>query len=260
MNRPSQPSSGTSRTLRGVDLARAAGLSVQQIRNYEQAGLLPTAARTDAGYRIYTDDHLRALLPAQAMVRAYGWDAAATIMSAMHRGDRRAAVTAIDRGHAQLDQERDRIQRALRAFEMVVTHPLDADPRLEAAVKLMGRQGGQLRVGQLAELLGVRTSALRFWETEGLLRPGRERVTGYRIYDREAARDAHLVHLLREGRFSTAIIRAALEEMHSSPDGRPDRVGEELSRRDRQLEEKSWARLRADAALITYLDHSDYAS
>ncbi|WP_037676124.1 MerR family DNA-binding transcriptional regulator, partial [Streptomyces afghaniensis] len=40
------------RRLRPVDLARLAGVSTQQIRNYEDAGVLPPAARTESGYRV----------------------------------------------------------------------------------------------------------------------------------------------------------------------------------------------------------------
>jgi DNA-binding transcriptional MerR regulator len=249
-----KPSSIGSRPLRGIELAREAGLSVQQLRNYERAGLLPAVTRSGSGYREFTESHRRALRPARALVRAYGWDEAVMIMTAVHRGDLKTAVARIDHGHAQLDQERERIQQALRAFETVVTHPLDADPRLATVLDRI-RRHGPLRVGQLAGILGVRTSALRFWERSGLLRPARDRATGYRVYDRDAARDAHLIKLLREGQFPMQIIRAALDEMRSSSEGRPERVGAELSRRDRELDDRSLARLRANAALINYLDH-----
>lgn len=250
-----KPSSKGSRQLRGAELAAIGGISVQQVRNYEAVALLPAAGRTAAGYRIFTETHERAMVPARALVRGYGWDHAVAVMSAIHAGDLRRVVELIDSGHARLDQERQRIQRALQAFEVAVTHPLDSDPRLQQALELIRRQGGPLRVGQLANLLGVRTSALRFWERLELIRSERDRATGYRVYDHTAIRDAHLVHLLREGNFPTAIIRAALAEMHSSPDGRPARVGAELGRRDRELHERSWRRLRADAAVTEYVEY-----
>lgn len=250
-----KPSTGGSKSVRGAELAALAGMSVQQVRNYEAVALLPPAERTAAGYRIFSENHRRAVPPARALVRSYGWDAAVAIMSAIHAGDLRRVVELIDRGHARLDQERERIQRALRAFETVVTNPLDSDPRLQAALELIGQQNAPLRVGQLATLLGVRTSALRFWERAELIRSERDRTTGYRTYDRTAVRDAHLVHLLREGNFPTTIIRAALAEMHSSQDGRPVRVGAELGRRDRELHERSWRQLRADAAVTEYVEY-----
>ena len=35
-----------------IDLARAAGISVQQVHNYEALGLLPPVSRSKSGYRL----------------------------------------------------------------------------------------------------------------------------------------------------------------------------------------------------------------
>ena len=58
--------------LRTIDLARAAGISVQQVRNYESLGLLPPAERSKSGYRLYTECHLAALKTARGLVGGYG--------------------------------------------------------------------------------------------------------------------------------------------------------------------------------------------
>ncbi len=59
-------------SLRTIDLARAAGISVQQVRNYEALGLLPPASRSKSGYRLYTQRHLAALKTARGLVGGYG--------------------------------------------------------------------------------------------------------------------------------------------------------------------------------------------
>lgn len=41
--------------------AQAAGVSAKAVRLYEAKGLLPPAERTDAGYRLYTDDEVATL-------------------------------------------------------------------------------------------------------------------------------------------------------------------------------------------------------
>ncbi|MGH9076500.1 MAG: MerR family transcriptional regulator [Acidimicrobiales bacterium] len=46
--------------------------------------------------------------------------------------------------------------------------------------------GGTISIGDLASLAGVTTSALRFWEAEGLLPPVARTPSGYRRYDAEA--------------------------------------------------------------------------
>jgi MerR family transcriptional regulator, copper efflux regulator len=40
-------------------LAKQGGVNLESIRYYERRGLLPKPPRTDAGYRMYTDDALR---------------------------------------------------------------------------------------------------------------------------------------------------------------------------------------------------------
>ena len=62
----------SARRLRPVDLAREHGMSAQAVRNYEEEGILPTAARTRHGYRIYTPLHARALRAFVALVPAHG--------------------------------------------------------------------------------------------------------------------------------------------------------------------------------------------
>src|SRR3954468_11845441 len=84
--RPTKPSNGGAR-VRAVDLARAAGLSVQQIRNYVDAGLLPPASRAANGYRIFTARHAAALTVARLVIDGYGWDRAAGVMRAVHHGE-----------------------------------------------------------------------------------------------------------------------------------------------------------------------------
>jgi MerR family mercuric resistance operon transcriptional regulator len=49
-----------SRLLRGA-LAKRAGCNIETVRYYETAGLLPAPPRTEHGYRIYGEDHLRRL-------------------------------------------------------------------------------------------------------------------------------------------------------------------------------------------------------
>lgn len=70
--------------MRTVTVARRSGYSVQQIRNLEGDGVLPPAARTDSGYRVYDDRHVRAARAYRALAAAVGPVEAKTIMRTVH--------------------------------------------------------------------------------------------------------------------------------------------------------------------------------
>src|SRR5947209_13826185 len=88
-------------SLRTIDLARAGGISVQQVRNYESLGLLPAASRSKSGYRLYTQRHLAALKTGRSLVGGYGGPRMPRIMQALHRDDLSAALAMIDSRHAE---------------------------------------------------------------------------------------------------------------------------------------------------------------
>jgi DNA-binding transcriptional MerR regulator len=191
--------------LRTVDLARLAGISTQQIRNYLAAGVLPPAPRTASGYRAFDERHRRALLTYRALAAGYGWDAARRIMRAVHAGDVPAALALVDAGHAALHEQRRALAAAGDALQAIAGQDPGAAPP---------RSG--LRIGELARHLGVRASALRVWERAGLLEPRRERGTRYRHFGPADIRDARMIAMLRQGRYPFAVIRPILADLRQA--------------------------------------------
>lgn len=185
----------SSERLRPVDLAREHGLSTQAIRNYEEAGILPPAGRTPHGYRTYTPLHAGALRAFLALVTGHGHQAAASIMRAVNDGAADEAFRLIDAGHAQLLDDRRTLEAVESALRDLDPAPGCAPGPAPAAVP---GPGGTF-IGPLAEQLGIRPATLRKWEHAGLVRPGRDPLTGYRVYDEAAVRDARLTHQLRRG-------------------------------------------------------------
>ncbi|MFF8382423.1 MerR family transcriptional regulator [Streptomyces kanasensis] len=228
---------------RAADLARTAGVSVQQLRNYVAAGVLPPVGRTESGYRVYTGAHAQALTAARDMAAGHGWATARAVMRAVHEGDLDTALAALDESHARLDLERGELAAVRDALETVLAHGAPPPPP--------SRRG--LRIGQVAGAVGVRPPVLRLWEERGLLRPDRDPATGYRVYSRGELRAAHVVALLRRGHHPLAAVRAVLDELRTTGD--PGRVRAELDRRERDLSRRSLHRLRASAALHAYLEY-----
>src|SRR5215471_11024188 len=149
--------------LRPVDLARRAGVSTQLVRNYEAAGILPPAPRSDTGYRQYGPEHLSALLTYRALAPGFGPETATEIMRALHNGDEALAYRLVDAAHAALHEQRLATDAASDALSALAAEYVE-EPHAT---------GPSLLVGELAHRLGVRTSALRVWEAAGLLAPTR---------------------------------------------------------------------------------------
>jgi DNA-binding transcriptional MerR regulator len=223
--------------MRVTALAREARLSVQQIRNYVDAGLLPTTERADNGYRIFTSRHADALTVARIMLDGYDWHTTATAMSAAHSGRPAVAVAAVDHCHAELDRERADVSRLLQALEGDLPDELQV------------RRPVPIR--EAAAVAGVRPSALRVWEGLGLLTPSRDPATGYRLYNQTQLIRARVTALLRGSGYSLA---AAKEVMDAMRGGDPARTRTALRSRLRDLDRLSWKRMRATATFFAYLE------
>ncbi|MFE4449243.1 MerR family transcriptional regulator [Streptomyces sp. NPDC056796] len=226
--------------LRTVDVARRAGCSVQQVRNLERDGVLPPAARTAAGYRRYTEVHVSAALSYRALAVGTGPVGARRILRAAHRGPAQEVLALLDAAHARLDRERTDLGLAREASVLISAEPVgDVRP------------SDSMSVSELASALGVRPSALRHWDAEGLVVPDRVPPRGARRYSPAQARDARIVHQLRGAGYRIAPLRAlmpGLRQGHRSED-----VRAALASRDASITVRSRALLDASASLSAVL-------
>ncbi|AXI89794.1 TioE family transcriptional regulator [Streptomyces griseoincarnatus] len=235
----------TSDKLRPVDLARRHGLSTQAVRNYEEAGILPTAERTASGYRVYTPLHERALAAFLALVPGHGHAAATAVMQAVNRDAVDEAFQLIDESHARLLHDRRTLRAVEDALRGLTTDSASAD---SAAFT-------RTFIGPLAEELGVRPATLRKWENAGLVRPRRDPVTGYRVYDPVDVRDAHLVHQLRRGGYLLEQIAPLITQVRTV--GGVEPLEGALRDWHGRLSDRGRAMLRGAAALDAYLHERD---
>lgn len=193
--------------LRPIDLARAHGLSTQAVRNYEEAGILPAAARTAYGYRTYTPLHARALTAFLALAPGHGHHTATSIMRAVNEEELDEAFRLIAESQAQLLDDRRTLQAVENALRDLASTTASgatqtvsgATPTASDAVAAAAATPGGTFIGPLAAELGIRPATLRKWERAGLVRPRRDPLTGYRVYADADVRDARLAHQLRRG-------------------------------------------------------------
>ncbi|RSM57325.1 MerR family transcriptional regulator [Amycolatopsis sp. WAC 01376] len=227
----------TRERLRPVDLAREHGLSTQAVRNYEADGILPAAERGPHGYRTYTPRHAQALRAFLALVPGHGHATAASIMEAVNRDAVEEALRLVDESHAQLLEDRRTLQAVAEALR-------DLEP--------VPQERGEMFVGPLAGKLGVRPATLREWERAGLLRPGRDPRTGYRVYSAADVRDAKLTRQLRRGGYLLERIAPLIDQVRSAGGVVP--LESTLSDWHSRLSARGRALLSGAAALNTYLD------
>jgi DNA-binding transcriptional MerR regulator len=226
--------------VRPVDLARAAGVSTQQVRNLEAVGALPEAERTTSGYRRYDERHLAALLAYTALVPGLGAPGARMIVAAVGEGRTAEALERLDAAHAALHHGR----ASLAEIESTLSAAVAQEPAADAP--------DGLRVGALARLLGVRTSALRVWEAAGLLTPAREPGTGYRLYSAQDVRDARIIQTLRESYYLFDRIKPIIEGLRRT--GGSEALAEALAERRSMLQVRSAALLEGAARLWNYVE------
>jgi DNA-binding transcriptional MerR regulator len=226
--------------LRTKDLARAVHISVQQVRNYEASGFLGAVQRSPSGYRRFTRLHLEALKTARHLIAGYGRPVAQQIMQALHQGRLSDALALIDERHAELTRTRLQLEQTLAALSVLAAQlPSKTQPHFSE----------RLRVGAAARLVGVRVSALRFWEQQGLLQPRREKGSNYRLYDEQQLGRLRIVALLRQANYDFGAIRTTLEELEA---GQPQRAIAAVEQRRGELAGMSWRCLEAMAAFYAY--------
>lgn len=201
--------------------------------------MLPEAERSASGYRRYDERHLAALLAYTALVPGVGAAGARAIMAAAGAGRTREALALVDAAHAALHQGRE----SLVEIERTLAAAVEQEPGSDAP--------DGLRVGTVARLLGVRTSALRVWEAAGLLDPAREPGTGYRVYDAQDVRDARIIQTLRESHYLFDRIRPIIEGLRRT--GGSEALREALAERRMSLDRRSWALVEGASRLWSHL-------
>ncbi|GAA2796774.1 MerR family transcriptional regulator [Saccharopolyspora taberi] len=228
------------RRLRPVDLARVAGISTQQVRNYADAGILPPVPRTDSGYRAFGEQHRAALLAYRALQRGFGPDRAQAIMRAVHDDDLPLALTLVDAGHAALHEQRRALRATGEALEAIAEQDTPALPRSDVPI------------GDAAAFVGVRTSALRTWESAGLLFPQRDRATGYRRFTPADVRDARMISMLRQAHYRLPEIASVLDDLRRA--GSSDALRAAISDRQGAITAQATAMLEGASHLHHYVN------
>jgi DNA-binding transcriptional MerR regulator len=182
--------------------AQIVGYSTQQVRDLERLGVLPAAERTPNGYRRYQERHIIALRAYRALAAAVGPVPARQLMPTLLQGTLETAAERIDNLHALLARSRTQVREASRGLQAALTDTTNVFDDRDA-----------MTISELAEALGVRSSALRHWEHEGLVNPDRISQSQSRRYNARAITEARIVAALRSGGHRIQLISRVLEQL-----------------------------------------------
>lgn len=221
-------------------VAVATGYSAQQVRDLEAVGVVPPAKRTPNGYREFSDLHVRALRAYRDLARAVGPVDARRVMREIRSLPPAPAAALVGSLHVRLDREREQALAARAALEAI---------RAEASTDVEPVEADSMTITELSQALGVKASALRFWEKVGLVAPERTatRAGTARRYHLAAIREARITTALRAGGYRIPDVQdaiTAIRELHE--------VSHSLDALDARLQaiaERTIALLRAGAAL-----------
>lgn len=111
------------RALNIGEAAKAAGVSAKMIRHYEQIGLLPPAARTDAGYRQYSERDVSILrFIRQSRQLGFSIERIADLLGLWSRQDRPSRdVKALAQAHlAELEEKMRELAQMQHALSLLV--------------------------------------------------------------------------------------------------------------------------------------------
>ncbi|MBY6060148.1 MerR family transcriptional regulator [Microbacterium esteraromaticum] len=196
-----------------AELAHLVGYSTQQVRDLERLGVLPPAERAANGYRQYRAHHVVALRAYRSLAAAIGPVPARALMPTLRTASIDVAAERIDLLHLEIAQQRQRVREALSALDAIVedsTVPFD--------------ETDTMAIGELAEALGVRASALRHWEEQGLVLPRRDDRSGARRYGADAIAAARITAALRAGGYPLPPIRRVIDLIRAHGDSDDTRM------------------------------------
>lgn len=164
------------------------------LKRYENFGLLPKIRKTAGGQRRYQEIHRQAFLTIRKLLQGFEITTAYELMRLALAGEFSQSYWLIAQAQKQLVADEEALRRN-RTFILSLPQEHLAQQRL--------------RIGELAKLAQVETSAIRYWEERGLLISQRGE-NGYRYYEEEEIKKTLIITSLRKTVYAIEEIKELL--------------------------------------------------
>lgn len=188
--------------IRPIEIARKLGISTSALRHYESWGIVPPAARTASGYRIYTEEHAAYFECIRAMFPGFGVDVTKKVMKKLQEKELDEALWIINEVQARLHHDKTLAERTIRILETEQLEDADTHGRKD-----------KMTIGEVAAETGVEATAIRHWEKEGVITLPRDEGNGYRTFNRALVRQILIIRILRSANYPLEVIKVVLQEL-----------------------------------------------
>lgn len=185
-------------------IANKLNVSTTTLRRYEDQDLIPDVPRTASNRRCYTSIHVQAFVTIRALLRGYGIPIVYDVMRKIKNQEIEYALWIINQQQHDTQAEKHRVEEILRMLR-------NADFSKYRDLNVTD----SMTIGEVAQMAGVRTSAIRHWEQEGLITSGRNIDNGYRVFTPMELRKIILISSLRKTVYFIENIKQLLNDLET---------------------------------------------
>jgi len=185
-------------------IAKKLNVSTTTLRRYEDQGLVPDVSRTASNRRCYTAIHDQAFSTIRALLQGYEIPVVYDVMRKIKARQIEYALWTINQEQHNTQAEKLRLEEVLR---MVRNADLSNYKDLEVT--------NAMTIGEVAQMAGVKPSAIRHWEQEGLITSNRNKDNRYRVYTLTELRKIILISSLRKTVYFIENMKQLLNEIET---------------------------------------------
>ena len=226
-------------TIRPIDIARKLGISTTSLRKYEELGLLPPVSRSEAGYRIFTPQHIAYFVCIREMTVGFSLNRVSKMLKEVQAKKIDAALWLANQAQADLHQEKN------------IAHKIELN-LFQSNPPPSGSEAQSMTIHQVSRETGVPATTIRYWERVGLLSVERARENNYRLFTAAHIRQILTIYALKLSIYSNSHqhsierVKEALKEFDPND---TDRLAAIISDLEQYLNRTNRGQLRGIAAL-----------
>lgn len=172
--------------VRPIDVARKLGVSTTTLRKYEELGLIPPVTRSQAGYRLYTEEHAAYFICIREMLPGFKLTRILKILREVMAKNINTALWMVNLDQAGLHREKQVYEHIIRKL---VRRKKRSFNRL-------------LTISEVSRKTGVPATTIRHWDNVGLISSKRCVENGYRLFTAEHIQQILMIYALKTALYS----------------------------------------------------------